>query len=62
MTPAVQRPGNIEIEPQVALADVPVRIRLTGFEPYQQVTVHAQTDDDDFGRAWESCAVIARTA
>jgi dienelactone hydrolase len=58
MTPTIKHAGQIEIEPQVALTDVPVAIRLTGFEPYQRVTVRAQTRDDDFGRAWESHAVF----
>lgn len=54
----LQRPGKIEIEPRVALTDVPLTIRLTGFAPHQRVTVHAQTQDDDFGRTWESYAVF----
>ena len=57
MTSTMQRAGRIEIEPQVALTDVPVTIRLTGFEPHQRVTVRAETHDDDFGRAWGSYAV-----
>lgn len=58
MTPTLQRARQMVIEPQVALTDVPVIIRLSGFEPYQRVTVRAQTRDDDFGRAWESYAVF----
>lgn len=30
MTPTLQHTGKIEIEPQVALTDVPMTIRLTG--------------------------------
>jgi len=52
-----QRYAKIEIEPQVALTDVPLTIRLTGLEPHQLVTVRAETNDDDFGRAWGSYAV-----
>jgi dienelactone hydrolase len=58
MSPTLQRPGKIEIEPYVALTDVPLTIRLTGFAPHQRVTLHAQTHDDDFGRTWDSYAVF----
>jgi len=58
MTSTSRRAGRIEIEPQVALTDVPITIRLTGFEPHQLVTVRAETHDDDFGRAWASSAVF----
>jgi dienelactone hydrolase len=58
MTSASQPLGKIEVEPRVALTDVPLAIRLTGFEPHQQVTMRAQTHDDDFGRSWESYAVF----
>jgi len=58
MTLSSQPAGKIHIEPLVALTDVPLAIRLTGFEPHQQVTLRARTGDDDFGRAWESYAVL----
>lgn len=40
------------------MTDVPLAIRLTGFEPYERVMVRAQTRGDDFGRAWASFAVF----
>ncbi len=58
MTTALPRAGRIEIEPQVAMTDVPIAIRLTGFEPHQRVTVRAGTHGDDLGRAWGSYAVF----
>jgi dienelactone hydrolase len=58
MNPTTQGAGRIEIDPQVALTDVPMTIRLTGFRPHQRVTVRAETQDDDFGRTWESFAVF----
>ena len=58
MASVLQRAGRIEVEPQVALTDVPIAIRLTGFERHQRVLVRAETQDDDFGRAWGSYGVF----
>ena len=41
---------QIQIDPQSALTDVPLVIRLAGFGARQRVTVRARTNGDDLGR------------
>jgi dienelactone hydrolase len=48
----------IEVEPEISLADGPLRVRLTGFQPGQRVVLCASLTDDD-GAAWESQAAFA---
>lgn len=50
--------ATITVAPKQALVDEQVRIRLSGFAPHQQITLHARMDDDLNGR-WESHATFA---
>ncbi len=50
--------ATIEVDPEISLADEPLRVRLTGFQPGRRVTLRASLTDDD-GGTWESHAVFA---
>ena len=49
---------RIEVEPDRALVDEPVSIRLRGFDPRKQVTLKAETVDES-GVEWVSYAIFA---
>jgi len=49
--------ARLTVEPQVALIDAPVVIRLEGLRPREEVTIRATTNDSE-GRLWRSEAVF----
>src|SRR5918995_3416235 len=49
--------ARLTLQPQVALIDAPVSIRLEGLRPRQEVTIRATTSDGE-GRPWRSEAVF----
>src|SRR5215469_9036252 len=53
-TPSCQ----LEITPPTSLIDEPVCIRLSGVQPRQRVTLHAETLDG-FRQRWQSAATFA---
>ena len=48
---------QLEITPHISLIDEPVSLRLSGLQPYQHVTIHAQTLDG-FHQPWQSAATF----
>jgi dienelactone hydrolase len=48
---------QLEITPQTSLIDEPVSLRLSGLQPHQHVTIHAQTLDG-FHQCWQSTATF----
>jgi len=51
---------KIVIEPQTALADEEVKIRLEGFQPHSHIRLEAEMTDD-LHTVWESRAVFTAT-
>lgn len=57
MTQPVTPSCQLEITPHTSLIDEPVAIRLSGLQPHQHVTIHAQTLDG-FHQLWQSTATF----
>lgn len=49
---------QLEITPQASLIDEPASLRISGLQPHQHATIHAQTLDG-FHQQWQSTATFA---